>query len=55
MISDVIFLGILEKRLHYPNTKELGAFWKSGRDGSILKGSINGLEITRAMAKTFGH
>ena len=54
-ISDAISTGTSDRRLHYPNTKEPGAFWKSGRDGSILKGSRNSLEATRAMAKTFGH
>ena len=53
-ISDAISTGTSERRLHYPNTKELGAFWKSVSEGSALRRVINGPEITSVMEEIFG-
>ena len=53
-ISDAIFTGTSERRLHYPSNEELGAFWKSVSEGSALRRVINGPEITDVMEKIFG-
>ena len=53
-ISDAISTGTSVRRLHYPNTKELGAFWKLVSEGSALRRVINGPEITGVMEKIFG-
>jgi hypothetical protein len=53
-ISDAIFTGTSERRLHYPSNEELGEFWKSVSEGSALRGVINGPEITRVMEEIFG-
>ena len=53
-ISDAISTGTSDRRLHYPNTKSLGAFWKSVSEGSALRRVINGPEITGVMEKIFG-